>query len=305
MRRAAVLRAVSALLIIGIAGCKGGMRGPEVAHPMTGTTRYLCCNLYYEKTKTNDTNYQVGTKVPFGTKVFVDRVRRDSVDFTPEGQPTITLIYKQGDRNVPFDSYLDRLFVDRDPRGQLRKVKRERVEAIERGTIEKGMTREQVMMARGIPPAPHAGPRPPTLDILAEPVGHARRVLSSATRWIASRGSTMSDVTLSPDVLVIGGGRRAPSPRPCSRTPASARSSSSASAFRATTSASRCSPRRCRSSTRSAPRTRSSGTASSGSPAARSSGAGRQSRGASSSARTRAGGHTGIRWCAPSSTSSS
>jgi hypothetical protein len=153
MRRAAAARAACALLIVVVAGCKGGMRGPEVAHPMTTTTRYLCCNLYYEKTKTNDTNYQVGTKVPFGTKIYIDRVRRDSVDFTPEGHPTITLIYKQGEKYVPFDSYLDRLFVDRDPRGQLRKVKRERVEAIERGAIEKGMTRDQVMMARGIPPA--------------------------------------------------------------------------------------------------------------------------------------------------------
>jgi hypothetical protein len=153
MRRAAVVRAACALLIVGIAGCKGGLRGPEVANPMTGTTRYLCCNFYYEKTKTNDTNYQVGTKVPFGTHVYIERVRRDSVDFTPEGHPTVTLIYKQGDRTVPFDAYLERLFVERDPRGRLRKVNAKRVEAIERGTIEKGMTREQVMMARGIPPA--------------------------------------------------------------------------------------------------------------------------------------------------------
>lgn len=153
MRRTDVLCVAGLLLATLTAGCKGGMRGPEVAHPLTGTTRYLCCNLYYEKTKTTDVGYQIGTKVPFGTRVHVERVRRDSVELTPEGHPTITLLYKHGDRAVPFDTYLDRLLVENDPRGRLRKVAAKRVDAIERGAVEKGMTRDQVLMSRGIPPA--------------------------------------------------------------------------------------------------------------------------------------------------------
>jgi len=153
MRRVDVLRTLCAVLITTMAACKGAFRGPEVAHPMSGTTRYLCCNLYYDKAKATDIGWQAGTKVPFGTRVHVERVRRDSVEFTPEGHPTITLVYKHGDRVVPFDTYLERLLVETDPRGRLRKVPAKRVEAIERGGIEKGMTRDQVLMARGIPPA--------------------------------------------------------------------------------------------------------------------------------------------------------
>jgi hypothetical protein len=137
-----------------------GCRGPEVASPLTGTTRYLCCNLYYLKPRVTDVAWQVGTKVPFGTRVHVDRVRRDSIDFTPEGHPTLTVEYKFGERTTPFDVYLDRLLVDRDPRGKLRKVAPKRVTAIEQGLIEPGMTKEQVLMARGLPPA-H---RTPSLD---------------------------------------------------------------------------------------------------------------------------------------------
>src|SRR5437016_6281326 len=117
-------------------------KGPEVAHPFTGQTRYLCCNLYYDKDKTNDANWQAGTKVPFGTRVHIEHVRRGSIEFTPEGHPTITLVYKYGDKTTPFDAYLDQLFVDTDPHTKLRKVPAKRVEAIQNGQVEKGMTKE-------------------------------------------------------------------------------------------------------------------------------------------------------------------
>ncbi len=68
-------------------------------------------------------------------------------------------------------------------------------------------------------------------------------------------------------------GRRARSPPRCSPRPATACWCSSASAFRATTSASRCSRRRCRSSSASACCRHRAPPASSASPAARSSGA--------------------------------
>src|SRR5262245_61744152 len=104
MRWAALLHVVCSVAVaVGFAGC---LKKPEVASPFTGTTRYLCCNLYYEKDKTSDLNPQVGTLVPFGTRVHVDRVRRDSVELTPEGFPPITLTYKYGDRSVPFETYL-------------------------------------------------------------------------------------------------------------------------------------------------------------------------------------------------------
>ena len=143
-------RVASVVLVLGaFAACKG----PEVPSPMTGTTRYLCCNTYYEKPRITDIGYQVGTRIPFGTRVHIERVRRGSIEFTPEGHPTITLVYKAADKTVPFETYLDRLLVEKDPHGALRKVPSKRTDAITQGRIEPGMTREQAMMARGIPPA--------------------------------------------------------------------------------------------------------------------------------------------------------
>lgn len=149
MRRIAVRFTFTLVALVVATACKG----PEVASPLNGTTRFLCCNLYYEKPKINDTAYQVGTRIPFGTRVHIEHVRRDSVEFTPEGHPTITLVYKEGAKAVPFESYLDRLLVEKDPRGALRKVPAKRLDAIEKGRLEQGMTKEQVLMARGIPPA--------------------------------------------------------------------------------------------------------------------------------------------------------
>jgi hypothetical protein len=150
MRRLDILHlSCAVLLALTLAAC----RGPEVPHAMTGTTRYLCCNFYYERTKVNDAAWQVGTKVPLGTRVRIERVRRGSIDFTPEGYPTITLVYKYSARSLPFDAYLDRLFVEHDPRARLRKLSAKRVGVIENGIVEQGMTKDQVLMARGIPPA--------------------------------------------------------------------------------------------------------------------------------------------------------
>jgi hypothetical protein len=158
MHRPVTLRLIGGLLAaVAFAAC---IKGPAVQHPLNGATRYLCCNLYYDKDKTTDANWQAGIKVPFGTPVHIDQVRRDSIEFTPEGHPTITLSYKYGDKAVPFETYFEQLLVENDPHAKLKRVPAKRVEAIERGQIEKGMTKEQVLLARGIPP----GNRTPSLD---------------------------------------------------------------------------------------------------------------------------------------------
>ena len=149
MRRSLVVVTLVVAAVLGALACKG----PEVASPLTGTSPYLCCNLWFEKPKLNDGTWQVGTKIPFGTRVHVEHVWTNAVQFTPEGFPTLTLSYKYGDKAVPFETYLNQLFVATDPRSKLKKVPAKRVQAIEQGLIEPGMTKDQVLMARGIPPA--------------------------------------------------------------------------------------------------------------------------------------------------------
>jgi outer membrane protein assembly factor BamE (lipoprotein component of BamABCDE complex) len=149
MRRGGVRLTAAALVLAAAAGCKG----PAVPHPLTGQTRYLCCNLHYEKTEISDVNFQQGTVVPFGTNVQILEVGRRSVQFQPSGYPAITLVLRYGKEVLPMDQYLDRLFLPDDPRAKLRRVPAATVKLIEQGSIDVGMTRDQVLMALGYPPA--------------------------------------------------------------------------------------------------------------------------------------------------------
>ena len=171
MRRGLGMLALVAI----VAACKG----PTVPSPLTGESRYLCCNMHYEKPEISDVNYLRGTTIPFGTRVQILEVRRNTVKFQAAGHPPIELVLKYGKDQLSMDQYLSRIFVTEDPRLQLRPAppppakgrkgskaprpaeKAPEVEKlIETGTVEPGMTREQVLMAIGYPPA-H---RTPSLD---------------------------------------------------------------------------------------------------------------------------------------------
>jgi hypothetical protein len=153
-------------------------KGPVVPSPLTGQSRYLCCNVRYEGPVITDNFYLVGTLVPVGTPVEIIEVRSDRVRFRPAGHPEITLVQKYGRKNLPFDQFLARMFVETDPRARLAASARAerarggrrgraapppgpgRLELVERGVAEPGMSREEVIMAIAYPPA-H---RTPSLD---------------------------------------------------------------------------------------------------------------------------------------------
>ena len=140
-----------------LAACKG----PAVPHPMTGETRYLCCNMHYEKPEISDVNYLKGTLIPFGTRVQVLEVRKNSVKFQPAGHPAITLVLKYGKDAITMDQYLERIFVREDPHTKLPRPGKDKKQAaaaertrklLEEATVEPGMTKDEVLMALGYPP---------------------------------------------------------------------------------------------------------------------------------------------------------
>ena len=156
------------------AACKG----PVVPSPLTGQTRYLCCNVRYERPEITDNFYQVGTLIPFGTPVTILEVRPHSVKFQASGHPPITVVEKYGSRTLPFDQFLDRLFLETDPRTKVARAatarggghrgsrepappsRHDTLAAIEQGTVEPGMTKADVIMALNYSPAN----RTPSLD---------------------------------------------------------------------------------------------------------------------------------------------
>jgi hypothetical protein len=138
-----------------------------VQSALTGQTRYLCCNVRYEGPVITDNPYQVGTLIPVGTRVEIIEVRADRVKFRPEGHPEITLVEKFGRKELPFDQLMARMFVETDPRNRLAPAGRTRTRRkrnpepapptrltlVEQGVVEPGMTRDEVIMTIGYPPA--------------------------------------------------------------------------------------------------------------------------------------------------------
>jgi len=137
-------------------------KGPSVPSPLTGQTRYLCCNMHYDKPEITDVNYLQGALIPLGTQVQILEVRKNSVRFQPAGHPPLTLSFRHGRKTITFEQYLDRIFLTEDPHTKLPRASRDRKhsadvkkvrKAIEGGVVEPGMTKDQVLMAVGYPPA--------------------------------------------------------------------------------------------------------------------------------------------------------
>jgi len=141
---------------IAVAACKP----PAAPHPATAESRFTCCNIYYEQDEIPDTLWKVGTMIPLGTPVRILAVRKDRIEFEATGHRPITLVLKYGKNAKSIDQYLDEMFPTQNPRVRLAKMKPKTQQLIEQGGVENGMTKEQVKMSLGVPPA-H---RTPSLD---------------------------------------------------------------------------------------------------------------------------------------------
>ena len=166
IRRTALVLGLAAAASF-VTGCPVG--GPKVPNPLDGQMRYTCCNIRYEKPDISDVNYQQGAIIPYGTRVQIIEVRKNEVKFLPVGHPEITLVYKHGRKVYPFEQYVDRIFLTDPPKlagssapAATTKGKKKSAAApaanrfakqIEQGLVEPGMTKAEVLMALGYPPA--------------------------------------------------------------------------------------------------------------------------------------------------------
>jgi hypothetical protein len=145
-----MMRIATVLAVLALAtGCPQS----TLPSPFDGQVRYLCCNLHYEKTTVADVNFQQGTLVPLGTRVTITKVRGQNVTFEAPNLPPITVALKYGRRELAMDTFVNRLFVEQDPKLKLKNLPKKTRELIEAGQVEKGMTRDQVLMSLGYPPA--------------------------------------------------------------------------------------------------------------------------------------------------------
>ena len=132
-----------------VAGCMSS----DIPSPFDGQSRYLCCNLHYEKPVVADVNFQQGTLMPLGTRVTITKVKGNAVTFEAPGLPPLTVVLKYGRRQLTMDAFVNRLLVDTDPKAKLAHLPTKTRALIEAAQVEPGMTRDEVLMSLGYPPA--------------------------------------------------------------------------------------------------------------------------------------------------------
>src|SRR5690349_7303386 len=138
-------RLIALFGVIAVAGCAAKV-APDVLQRWQSETLYTCCNIHYEKDEIVDANYYVGTNLAFGSPATVQGMSTDSATFT-SGATKLTLLHRYGSQQESFDQYLSKVLVSIDPRDRFKTFPPKVQEAINNAKVEKGMTREQVLMS--------------------------------------------------------------------------------------------------------------------------------------------------------------
>ena len=137
-------------MVVVVAGCKPAV-APEVLREYQARSLVTCCNIHYETADISDANYFVGTTIPPGTPVKVQAMASDSVTFTADGKK-LTLSHKYGAGQESLQQYVNKVLVADDSKVRLASFPRSVQQVIHEGRVERGMTREQVIMSLGYPP---------------------------------------------------------------------------------------------------------------------------------------------------------
>src|SRR5262249_54559147 len=99
----------------------------------------------------NDANYYVGALLPLGTPVGVQAMGSDSITFVADGRK-LTLSHKYGTGQESLRQFIDKVLVAEDPKPRLARYSRSAQQAIRESRVERGMTKEQVILSLGYPP---------------------------------------------------------------------------------------------------------------------------------------------------------
>jgi hypothetical protein len=146
MRRIALVGLVAL-----VAACKQAAP-PGLLQEYQSRSLMTCCNIHYETNEINDANYFVGSTLPAGTPVQVQAMTGNSVTFTADGR-TLTMVHSYGSAQESMQQWVSKILVPDDPKAKLATFPRSAQDAIREGRVEKGMTKDQVIMSLGFPPA--------------------------------------------------------------------------------------------------------------------------------------------------------
>ncbi len=132
-----------------LAGLLLAMGLPLVAH--ADNVYYTQVNMWAnQRNEILATNYHVDVLLPVNTKVTVGRKARNRIQFTVEGRGQFVLANVPQHTTVDLDTLFARTF-GREP-VDLSQFSADAQEAIARGEMRVGMTKAEIIVARGYPP---------------------------------------------------------------------------------------------------------------------------------------------------------
>jgi outer membrane protein assembly factor BamE (lipoprotein component of BamABCDE complex) len=132
------------------ASCHQASPPPAAPAQLEGRSLFTCCNLHYEEEEISDANYWVGTLLPAGTPVRIDKLTDDGAMLSA-GDVKLKLTHEYGAKEESRDQYLAKVLVANDPKPRIAAYPKEVRRAIEKAKVERGMTREQVLLSLGHP----------------------------------------------------------------------------------------------------------------------------------------------------------
>jgi len=112
---------------------------------------YTCCNLHYEYDRISDANWSNLPMIPAGARIRVVEYGMNRATVEIDGKP-IRIGHDYGRDRESTETYVRKLVVPWDPKELIASYPPEVREAIFRGVVIPGMTREQVLIAAGYPP---------------------------------------------------------------------------------------------------------------------------------------------------------
>lgn len=142
-------RGMLALAGATIVGCAVASGIPQ---QWQGRPLYTCCNIRYEDPAgIVDANYERGSLLPFGSAATVTAMTSNSITFR-SGTTNYTVTQSYGTEQETSQQYFAKILVDADPHSRFAAYSPSVQAAITDARVERGMTREQVIMSLGYPP---------------------------------------------------------------------------------------------------------------------------------------------------------
>lgn len=144
----------AALLLAG-AGCARVVSVAEVLQQPKEAKIFTAYNIWYQDpTNISSVNYQKGARfIPLGTEIEIIEADEQKIVFKDNADIKFTIYFDRSMMMIPIQNYIRQIFTLKNKAEQTAGLSKEVLQNIERGIVIENMTRDEVRLVCGPPPA--------------------------------------------------------------------------------------------------------------------------------------------------------